>query len=392
MLWGTRVVIPAKLREKLLSELHRDHPGICKMKGMARSYFWWPGLDHSIENLAKSCLECQAVKNTPAVAPLHPWVWPSRVFQRVHVDFAGPFQGVMFFVAVDAYSKWPEVFIMQSTTVTKTIDVLRQMFSAYGLPDQIVSDNGPQFTSEEMAIFMKMNGVKHTRSAPYHPSTNGLAERFVQSLKQSLKSSSNSGRPLSQRVYNFLLTYRSSVHATTGVTPSSLFLKREVRTRFDLLMPNEEAVVMEKQSQQKNDHDKHARNRQFSVGDLVMAKNLRPGPNWLPAIIVARLGPLSYLVETEDKQMWRRHVDHIKERVLPLIPTSTQSSQPEAVPDEMDEVDDDPGLIPLPSPQGPAAPDTGSAPANSQEREEILPNQRYPQREHRAPNFYRPEF
>lgn len=145
--------------EKLLAELHRDHSGIFKMKSIARSYIWWPGLDKSIERVAKSCLECQAVKNSPPVAPLHPWVWPSRVFQPVHIDFAGPFQGAMFLVAVDAYSKWPEVFIMQTTTVTKTIEHLHHMVSLYGLPEQIVSDNGPVY-------FMKRNGVKHTRSAP----------------------------------------------------------------------------------------------------------------------------------------------------------------------------------------------------------------------------------
>ncbi len=93
----------------------------------------------------------------------------------------------MFLVAVDAYSKWPEVFLMKSTTVSKTIEHLRQMFAMYGLPEQVVSDNGPQFTSEEFAEFLKQNGVKHITSAPYHPSTNGLAERFVQSLKQALR-------------------------------------------------------------------------------------------------------------------------------------------------------------------------------------------------------------
>jgi hypothetical protein len=220
VLWGMRVVIPKKWRERLLSELHRDHPGICKMKSIPPSYLWWPGLDSSIESLAKSCLECQAAKNSPPVAPLQPWAWPSRVFERVHIVFAGPFQGAMFLVAVDAYSKWPQVFVMPSTTVTKTIEALRQMFSMYGLPEHIVSDNGPQFTAEEFAVFTKTNGIRHTRSAPYHPATNGLAERFVQSLKQGLKASLSSGLPLIQRLSHFLLTYRSSVHSTTGVTPS----------------------------------------------------------------------------------------------------------------------------------------------------------------------------
>ncbi len=105
--------------------------------------------------------------------------WPSKPWQHIHIDFAGLFQKAMFLVAVDAHSKWPEAYLMSSTTVSQTISVLQKMFATHGLPEQIVSDNGPQFVSSEFAEFMKQNGVKHVRSAPYHPSTNGLAERFV---------------------------------------------------------------------------------------------------------------------------------------------------------------------------------------------------------------------
>ena len=76
---------------------------------------------------------------------------------------------------------------MSSTTTVKTIAVLRHLFSAYGLPEQIVTDNGPQFISEEFRTFLRRNGVKHIRSAPYHPASNGGVERFVQTLKQSLR-------------------------------------------------------------------------------------------------------------------------------------------------------------------------------------------------------------
>ena len=95
------MVVPAKLRRKLLEELHRDHPGITRMKQVARSYMWWPGIDQEIEQLARSCSLCLAVKHKPPVAPLHPWEWPSCPWQRVHLDFAGPFQGSMFLVCVD---------------------------------------------------------------------------------------------------------------------------------------------------------------------------------------------------------------------------------------------------------------------------------------------------
>ena len=95
--------IPLKLQPLVLSELHEGHIGIVKMKALARSYMWWPALDKLIENMAKSCTGCQSVQNNPQNAPLHPWEWPAQLWQRVHIDFAGPFLGAMFLIAVNAY-------------------------------------------------------------------------------------------------------------------------------------------------------------------------------------------------------------------------------------------------------------------------------------------------
>lgn len=176
-----------------------------RMKEVGRSYFWWPGLDRSIEEKAKSCPTCQRVRNAPQPAPLHPWEWPGEPWKRLHVDFAGPYEDKMFLVAVDAHSKWPEVAIMKSTTAERTIEKLGEMFSRFGCPEQLVSDNGAQFVSQEMDTFLKVNGVQHIRAAPYHPATNGLAERFVQTLKHSLKASQGQGT-LHQRLHGFLLT------------------------------------------------------------------------------------------------------------------------------------------------------------------------------------------
>ena len=93
----------------------------------------------------------------------------------------------MFLVKVDAHSKWPEVIIMHSkTTTSKTVEAPRTVFARSGLPERLVIDNGPQFTAKEFQLFLKKNEVKHVTSAPYHPATNGLAERFIQTMKQSL--------------------------------------------------------------------------------------------------------------------------------------------------------------------------------------------------------------
>ena len=161
LLWGIRVVIPDKLQGDIMRELHQNHPGISRMKAMARSYIWWPKLDTHLEDMVKSCTSCQSVKKAPPVAPLHPWIWPTKSWERIHVDFAGPFQNKMFLVVVDAHSKWPEVIQMTSTSAEQTVMALQQLFTNYGLPQQIVSDNGPQFTAVDFQQFLKKNGVKH---------------------------------------------------------------------------------------------------------------------------------------------------------------------------------------------------------------------------------------
>ena len=312
IIWGIRVVIPHKLRKKVLQEVHQSHIGIVRMKATARSYVWWPGLDQEIEELVKGCTQCQSVRNAPEVAPLHPWLWPSKPWSRVHIDFAGQLCGHSYLILVDTHSKWLEVIDMNSaTTSAATIRELRKIFARFGLPEQLVSDNGPQFVSAEFTQFLKSNGVKHIKSAPYHPSTNGIAERFVQSFKRAMLT--NESLPLEQRLASFLLQYRTTVHATTNATPCMLLMNRQLRTRLDLLRPNIGVQVANKQADQKVSHDQHSRDREFMIGQRVMVRNLRPGPTWIPGTIVGRNGPLSYVVQVKGEQTWKRHVEHLRE-------------------------------------------------------------------------------
>ena len=113
IMWAGRVVVPPQGREKVLIDLHCGHPGISRMKSLARSLIWWPGLDTAIEKKVKVCSRCQP---TPAVAPLHPWQWPTRPWSRLHIDYAGPIDGKMFLVVIDAHSKWIDVFPTNSAT------------------------------------------------------------------------------------------------------------------------------------------------------------------------------------------------------------------------------------------------------------------------------------
>ncbi|XP_064462940.1 uncharacterized protein K02A2.6-like [Ornithodoros turicata] len=107
ILWGMRIVIPTSLQQAVLHEVHEGHPGVVRMKEVARSYVWWPRVDLDIQSLVRNCAPCQQERPLPTQALLHPWAWPTRPWSRLHLDFAGPFQQCNFLVAVDAHSKWP---------------------------------------------------------------------------------------------------------------------------------------------------------------------------------------------------------------------------------------------------------------------------------------------
>ena len=161
---------------------------------------------------------------------------------------------------------------MQSITSTKTIEKLRIVFATHGLPQKVVTDNGPSFVSSEFKEFMVRNGIKHVTSAPYHPSSNGLAERPVQSFKHGTKRIS--GDAIQERISKFLFNYRITPHTTTGVPPAQLLMGRKLRSRLDLLYPELADKVETQQLKQKHFHDSGRPVRSFNIGDKVLLRIL----------------------------------------------------------------------------------------------------------------------
>lgn len=155
---------------------------------------------------------------------------------------------------------------------------------------------------------MKMNGIKHIRNAPYHPSLKGLTKQFVQTFKRAMKTGQTSEPSLSTRLSQFLLTYRSTLHATNSTTPGELFL---LETMFDLLKPHLQSLVTTKQAAQKEHHDQHSKLRQFSAGQLVMVRDFHLQDKWLPGVVKYHSGPVSYDVELGNGRMVKRQVDHL---------------------------------------------------------------------------------
>ena len=312
-MWGNRVVIPKPGREAVLDELHEGHPGISKMKALARMYVWWPGIDADIERSVRLCMSCQEVQPSPPAAPLHPWKWPTRPWARLHLDFAGPVCGKMFLVTIDAHSRWIEAACTPTTSSSVVIEELKTVFARFGLPETIVTDNGPGFVSQEFELFLKSNGIKHRTSAPYHPASNGLAERAVQIVKKGLKKVTTGS--ISSRLAKVLMAYRIAPQSTTGVSPAELLLGRRPRTRLDLLKPNTAERVEGKQFEQKARHDATAKARVFSVGQAVFVQNVGSGRKWLPGKIAQVTGPVSFRVLLDDGRERRCHQDQIRSRV-----------------------------------------------------------------------------
>ena len=112
-------------------------------------------MDQNIENMVKSCNVCQETHHKPPSATLHPWDWPRQPWQRVHADYAGPFRSRMFLILVDANTKWIGIHVVNSSSAQTTIEKMRTTFATLGLPQILVTDNGPQFTSSEFSVYQE---------------------------------------------------------------------------------------------------------------------------------------------------------------------------------------------------------------------------------------------
>nr|XP_039271194.1 uncharacterized protein K02A2.6-like [Styela clava] len=206
------------------------------MKRIARNHVWWPGVDADIEELVKSCSLCQQLPPSAPQVPASPWSYPNGPWQRIHMDYAGPVDGKMLLVIVDAFSKWPDVWIISSVSAHETIEKVRLSFATHGLPLVVVTDNAGCFAGDEFATFLKANGVKHLFSPPRHRASNGQAESMVKQVKLGLKKQAPAS--LSVRLVRWLFKYRTTPHTTTGQTPSELLFRRKIRTHLDLIAPS----------------------------------------------------------------------------------------------------------------------------------------------------------
>ena len=202
---------------------------------------------------------------------------------------------------------------MTCATATVTVSKMRRIFATHGLPLTLVSDNGPAFIGEEFEKFMQKNGIRHILTAPYHPASNGQAERMVRTFKESMKCLSSGD--LETRLHRLLFSYRMTPSTATGKSPAQLLFKRQPRSEFDRMIPgSSKPEVLRKEIN--SGESKKART--FEEDDPVWVKNFNGGEKWIPGTILKKLGKVNYHVIIDKDKKVHRHVDQLFARVPDL--------------------------------------------------------------------------
>ena len=312
------MVIPSALRPQVLELLHLGHCGMQRMKQLARTVVFWSGIDSDIIELCRTCTACAEHQSQPPKAPSRPWMMPEKPWSRVHVDHAINFMGSHWLIMVDAHSKYPCVHSTTSTSTKTTIDLLSESMAHFGYPHTIVTDNATTFSSEEFKQWCRERGITHLTGAPYHPATNGTAERFVQTFKQALRKSS---LPPKQALQEFLLQYRRTPLAS-GYSQSEKLNGRQIRSKIDAVLPSPIHIEQGRQSvlAKSSPRTTCAKVRvHLKVGTPCYAQYHGPRrnrePRWVPATITKVLGSRTVNVRVWPRgPTWRRHLDQLQPR------------------------------------------------------------------------------
>lgn len=304
ILRNSRIFIPTLLRQPLLKQIHGSHLGLQKMKENLRSFAWWPNANSEIEEFVKRCPSCTKYQTNSTRAPISE-INTARPFEKFAIDLTGPsgiFDGHIVLTGIDYYSRYPFAFILNSGNSKEVIWHLRSIFSLFGLPECIISDNGSCFTSKEIETFFSSLGIKHSLSSVYFPSSNGLIERFHKTLKSRLARVREDKRiSLQCALDRVLYDIRSSISPKYGKTPFFRLFGRPMRTEISLIKseanPKSKSRNYEKQYGDVNIR-RNAKLINYKCGQNVMARKGKGSKFDLPGVIVANAGKGSWRIRT----------------------------------------------------------------------------------------------
>ena len=316
LLKGTRIIIPNNLRPDMLSRIHEGHLGIEKCKRRARQSVYWPKMNRDIELTVGSCSVCQTHRYKQQKEPLNEHNKVEKPWDKLGVDLF-QLKGKDYMLVTDYFSSYPEFALLNTTSTNMVIVHLKSIMARHGLVSEIVTDNGPQFVSQEFSKFANEYGFKHTTSSPMFPQSNGKAENGVKIVKNILiKAMEAKDDP-----YLALLAYRASP-LECGKSPAELLMNRQLRTTLPVstdLLATKKKGDTNKISRNKKNYDKNAKvHRPLNKHETV---RIRHNGQWkVKARVIKEVAPRSYVVETQNGVTYRRNRRDLMPTIEPFEP------------------------------------------------------------------------
>ena len=323
---GERAVIPAELRNVLKEKIHSSHLGIEGCLRRAREAIYWPNMNADMKDYISKCSVCRSTSDCQQKETMMPHDIPDRPWAKVGVDLFS-LNNRDYLITVDYYSNFWEVDNLSCTESISVIRKLKAHFARYGIPDVVMSDNGPQFSSERFAKFAETWEFQHDTSSPGHSQSNGKAESAVKTAKKLMKRAELS----KSEIYLSFLDHRNTPN-DSGYSPAQCLMNRRTKTLLpvtsNLLKPeisvNRHRSLCVSQQRQKSYYDKHSKDlRSLEEGDVIRMKPFH-GQQWKKATICKRLADRSYRVETSDGGAYTRNRVHLRKTTEQ--PTSSAGS------------------------------------------------------------------
>lgn len=307
---GERIVIPASLRNDMKKKVHAGHTGINSCLRRARSYIYWPGMSAEIRQFVENCNVCASLQAKQPTQPLQLLETPERPWQRVATDIF-TISSRNYLVTVDYFSQYFEVDYLEQMTSEAIINKLKANFARHGIPDTLISDNGPQLVSQEFQQFCSNWNIEHKTSSPGNSQANGAAEAAVKIAKRMMKKCSlNKEDP-----YIALLNLRNTPQEGTPYSPVQRLMGRRTKTllptKSKLLKPDYATDYQDSQNARKAKiGEKHLQKRELQplkINDKVRMQPIDTGKViWKPAKVVKQINSRSYIVQDQKGKEYRR--------------------------------------------------------------------------------------
>ena len=322
---GPQVVIPAPIRQDIMRQLHTAHLGQEKTKLLAKESVFWTSMNQDIEEYVKACPVCQKFMPAQAPEPLLPHDIPNKPWSVVGTDLF-QFQGHQYLIIADYYTKYPVVRRLPLHTSSEVIiQTSKAIFAEYGIPDRIISDNGPQFDSAAYQNFSKQWGFAHYTTSPRRPQGNGFIERQIQTVKNTMKKATEAHLDTELA----LLFLRSTPVTSHIPSPAQMLFGRKLKTTILSKIRNEipgKDRIMEaltkRQDTQKQFFDRHSGRELPPLHNEQQVRIQNPlTGHWDLAKVITKCDPRSYIVEDNCGRRLRRNRQHIREIPAPVKPT-----------------------------------------------------------------------